>query len=55
MNIDDILRVLYPDIKMALNAVYGYSLPLAFHMPLTKYTRIHMILISIDMIARGEY
>lgn len=55
MNIDDISRVLYPDIKKALNAAYGYSPPLVLHMPLTTFTRIHMILISVDMIARGEY
>lgn len=55
MNIDDISRVLYPDVKAALNATYGYSIPFAFHMPLTLFTRIHMILISVDMIARGDY
>lgn len=55
MNIDDISRVLYSDIKKALNAAYGYSPPLAFHMLLTVFTRINMILISVDMIARGEY
>lgn len=55
MNIDDISKVLYPDVKAALNATYGYSIPLAFHMSLTLFTRIHMILISVDMIARGDY
>ena len=55
MNIDDLSEVLYPDLKAALNATYGYSLPLDFNMPLTLFTRIHMILISVDMIARGEY
>ena len=55
MNKDDILHVLYSDIKKALNAIYGYNVPLAFHMSLTVFTRIHMILLSIDMIARGEY
>lgn len=52
MNIDDISRVLYSVIKNGLNSVYGYS---AANMPLTVLTRAHMILISVDMIARGEY
>lgn len=55
MNIDDLSEVLYPDLKAALNATYGYSLPLAFNMPLTLFTRIHMIIISVEMIWEGQY
>lgn len=55
MNIDDISKVLTPDVKAALNMIYGFNIPLAFHMPITLFTRVHMILISVDMIARGEY
>lgn len=55
MTIDDISKILYPDVKAALNATYGYSLPFAFNMSLTLFTRINMIIISVDMIARGDY
>lgn len=55
MNIDDISRVLYPELKAGLNATYGFCASSDFSMSLTLLTRIHMILISVDMIARGEY
>ena len=53
--IDDISGVLYPDIKAALNVTYSYCISLDFDTPVSLFTRVHMILISVDMIARGEY